>query len=135
MFEDAPVEIRVPSSDEALGRTLDLLASEITSVRALVVGDRSGLPIASTFRSPTSLATTAMATLALSAASKVTSSLNLPDPDDILIEAGAWGILVRLLGNGFTLTSVFSLDENLGLVRLAMRARGREIREILDEMA
>jgi predicted regulator of Ras-like GTPase activity (Roadblock/LC7/MglB family) len=76
-----------------------------------------------------------MATLALSAATKVTSSLNLPDPDDILIEAGTWRVLVRLLGNGFTLTSVFSLDENLGLVTLAMEARGREIRGILNEMA
>jgi predicted regulator of Ras-like GTPase activity (Roadblock/LC7/MglB family) len=132
---ESPVETHRLSSDEALARTLDLLANEITSVRALVVGDRSGLPIASTFRSPNSMTTTAMATLALSAATKVTSSLNLPDPEDILIEAGTWRVLVRLLGNGVTLTSVFSSDENLGLVKLAMQARGREIREILDEMA
>lgn len=130
----SPAERAALSLDEALSRNLDLLAGEITSVRALVVGDRSGLPIASSFRSPTSLTTTAMATLALNAATKVTSSLNLPDPEDILIEAGGWRVLVRLLGNGFTLTSVFSSDENLGLVKLAMEARGREIREILDEM-
>lgn len=132
---EAPVEFKTLSSDEALGQALDLLATEIPSVRALVVGDRSGLPIASTFRSPTSMTTTAMATLAFSAASKVTSSLNLPEPDDILIEAGGWRVLVRLLGNGFTLTSVFSTDENLGFVKLAMQARGREIRDLLDEMA
>lgn len=131
---DAPVEFKRLSSDEALGQALDLLATEIPSVRALVVGDRSGLPIASTFRSPTSMTTTAMATLALSAATKVTSSLNLPNPDDILIEAGGWRVLVRLLGNGFTLTCVFSTDENLGLVKLAMQARGREIRDLLDEL-
>jgi predicted regulator of Ras-like GTPase activity (Roadblock/LC7/MglB family) len=129
-----PVVTPTLSLDEALGRTLDLLENEITSVRALVIGDRSGLPIASTFRSPTSLTTTAMATLVLSAATKVTSSLNLPNPEDVLIEAGGWRVLVRLLGNGFTLTSVFSSDENLGLVKLAMEARGREIRELLDEM-
>jgi predicted regulator of Ras-like GTPase activity (Roadblock/LC7/MglB family) len=128
------VETRPLSADEALGQTLDRLANEISSVRAIVIGDRSGLPIASTFRSPTSLTTTAMATLALSAATKVTSSLNLPDPEDVLIEAGGWRVLVRLLGNGFTLTSVFSSDENLGLVKLAMEARGRDIRETLDEM-
>lgn len=122
------------SSDEALSQTLDSLANEIPSVRALVIGDRSGLPIASTFRSPTSLTTTAMATLALSAATKVTSSLNLPDPEDVLIEAGGWRVLVHRLGNGFTLTSVFSSDENLGLVKLAMEGRGREIQEILEEM-
>jgi predicted regulator of Ras-like GTPase activity (Roadblock/LC7/MglB family) len=132
---DAPVEFRRLSADEALGQALDLLATEIPSVRALVLGDRSGLPIASTFRSPTSMTTTAMATLALSAATKVTSSLNLPNPEDILIEAGGWRVLVRLLGNGFTLTSVFSSDENLGFVKLAMQSRGREIRDLLDAMA
>ena len=132
---EALVDFKTLSSDERLGQALDLLATEIPSVRALVLGDGSGLPIASTFRSPTSMTTTAMATLALSAATKVTSSLNLPDPDDILIEAGGWRVLVRLLGNGFTLTSVFSTDENLGLVKLAMQARGREIRDLLDELA
>ena len=131
---EALVEFKTLSSDEGLGQALDLLATEIPSVGPLVVGDRRGLPIASTFRSPTSMTTTAMATLALSAATKVTSSLNLPEPDGILIEAGGRRVLVRLLGNGFTLTSVFSTDENLGLVKLAMQARGREIRDPLDEL-
>ena len=132
---DDPIELNVLTSDAALGKCLEALAEEIGGVRALVVGDRSGLPIVSTFRGPSSMTTTAMATLALSAATKVTSSLNLPEPDDILIEAGGWRILVQLLGNGFTLTCVLPADENLGLVKLAMQARGREIREILDEMA
>lgn len=132
---EAPIELRALSPDEALGQALDLLANDIPSVQALVLGDRSGLPIASTFRSPTSMTTTAMATLALSAATRVTSSLTLPDPDDILIEAGGWRVLVRLLGNGFTLTSVFSIDENLGFVKMAMQSRGREIRDLLDAMA
>ena len=71
---------------------------------------------------------------ALSAATKVTSSLNLPEPEDILIEAGGWRVLVQLLGNGLTLTCVLPADENLGLVKLAMQARGREIREIIDDI-
>src|SRR5438093_816209 len=86
------------------------------------------------FRGPASMTMTAMATLAMSAATKVTSSLNLPEPDDILIEAGGWRVLVQLLGNGFTLTCVLPADENLGLVKLAMQARGREIREIIDDI-
>src|SRR2546428_143280 len=120
--------------DAALVRVLASPASEIGGVRALVVGDRSGLPIVSTCRGSASMTTTAMATLALSAATKVTSSLNLPEPDDILIEAGGWRVLVQLLGNGFTLTCVLPADENLGLVKLAMQARGREIREIIDDI-
>jgi len=128
------IEVTMRSSDEALGHVLESLATEIGGVRALVVGDRSGLPIVSTFRGPASMTTTAMATLAMSAATKVTSSLNLPEPDDVLIEAGGWRVLVQLLGNGFTLTCVLPADENLGLVKLAMKARGREIREIIDEI-
>ena len=129
-----PTEVTMRSSDEALVHVLESLADEIGGVRALVVGDRSGLPIVSTFRGPASMTTTAMATLAMSAATKVTSSLNLPEPDDILIEAGGWRVLVQLLGNGFTLTCVLPADENLGLVKLAMQARGREIREIIDDI-
>jgi predicted regulator of Ras-like GTPase activity (Roadblock/LC7/MglB family) len=132
---EVPVEASRRSADEALLHVLESLEDEIGGVRALVVGDRSGLPIVSTFRGPTSMTTTAMATLAMSAATKVTSSLNLPEPDDILIEAGGWRVLVQLLGNGFTLTCVLPADENLGLVKLAMQARGREIREIIDEIA
>jgi len=129
-----PTKATMRSSDEALVHVLESLADEIGGVRALVVGDRSGLPIVSTFRGPASMTTTAMATLAMSAATKVTSSLNLPEPDDILIEAGGWRVLVQLLGNGFTLTCVLPADENLGLVKLAMQARGREIREIIDDI-
>jgi len=129
-----PTGASLRSSDQALVHVLESLADEIGGVRALVVGDRSGLPIVSTFRGPASMTMTAMATLALSAATKVTSSLNLPEPDDILIEAGGWRVLVQLLGNGLTLTCVLPADENLGLVKLAMQARGREIREIIDDI-
>jgi predicted regulator of Ras-like GTPase activity (Roadblock/LC7/MglB family) len=131
---DGSIDFQALASDGGLTQALESLASEIGGVRALVVGDRSGLPIVSTFRGSTSMTTTAMATLALSAATKVTSSLNLPDPDDILIEAGGWSVLVQLLGGGYTLTCVLPADENLGLVKLAMKSRGREIREILDEL-
>lgn len=131
---DVPVDVDGRSLDRALVQALESLANEIGGVRAAVVGDRSGLPIVSTFRGPSSMTTTAMATLALSAATKVTSSLNLPEPDDILIEAGGWRVIVQLLGNGFTLTCVLPADGNLGLVKLAMQARGREIRELLDEL-
>src|SRR5256885_3884639 len=125
---DLPVNARMRSSDEALVHVLESLAEEIGGVRALVVGDRSGLPIVSTFRGPASMTTTAMATLVLSAATKVTSSLNLPEPDDILIEAGGWRVLVHLPGHGLPLTCVPPPDENPGLLELAPQAPGREIR-------
>jgi predicted regulator of Ras-like GTPase activity (Roadblock/LC7/MglB family) len=134
LIVDPPVDVDGRSLDRSLVQALETLANEIGGVRAAVVGDRSGLPIVSTFRGPSSMTTTAMATLALSAATKVTSSLNLPEPDDILIEAGGWRVIVQLLGNGFTLTCVLPAEGNLGLVKLAMQSRGREIRELLDEL-
>jgi predicted regulator of Ras-like GTPase activity (Roadblock/LC7/MglB family) len=134
LMVDPLVDVDGHSLDRALVEALETLANEVGGVRAAVVGDRSGLPIVSTFRGPSSMTTTAMATLALSAATKVTSSLNLPEPDDILIEAGGWRVIVQLLGNGFTLTCVLPAEGNLGLVKLAMQARGREIRELLDEL-
>ena len=134
LIVDPPVDVDGRSLDRALVQALETLANEIGGVRAAVVGDRSGLPIVSTFRGPSAMTTTAMATLALSAATKVTSSLNLPEPDDILIEAGGWRVIVQLLGNGFTLTCVLPAEGNLGLVKLAMQSRGREIRELLDEL-
>jgi predicted regulator of Ras-like GTPase activity (Roadblock/LC7/MglB family) len=134
LIVDPPVDVDGRSLYRSLVQALETLANEIGGVRAAVVGDRSGLPIVSTFRGPSSMTTTAMATLALSAATKVTSSLNLPEPDDILIEAGGWRVIVQLLGNGFTLTCVLPAEGNLGLVKLAMQSRGREIRELLDEL-
>src|SRR5207253_11083973 len=101
---DGSIDPNSISTDRGLARTLQSLASEIGGVRALVVGDRAGLPIVSTFRGPTSLTTTAMATLAMSAATKVTSSLNLPEPDDILIEAGGWPVPGQPPGSGINLT-------------------------------
>src|SRR5207237_10652914 len=85
-----PTKATMRSSDEALVQVLESLADEIGGVRALVVGDRSGLPILSNFRGPASMTTTAMATLAMSAATKVTTSLNTPDPDHCLIRSRVW---------------------------------------------
>jgi len=56
-----PTEATLRSSDEALVHVLESLADEVGRVRALVVGDQSGLPIVSTFRRPASMTTTAMA--------------------------------------------------------------------------
>src|SRR5256886_10838721 len=121
---DVPVNARMRSSDEALVHVLESLASEIGGVRALVVGDRSGLPIVSTFRGSASMTTTAMATLALSAATKVTSSLNLPEPDDILIEAGGWRGPLPLLRQRFTPTSALPPGWDPRPLELPMPAPG-----------
>src|SRR2546430_12759674 len=72
-----PTEVTIRSSDEALVHVLESLAEEIGGVRALVVGDRSGLPIVSTLRGPAPMTTTPLASLAMVAPPKRTSSPNL----------------------------------------------------------
>jgi len=53
------------------------------------------------------MAATAMASLTLSAANRVTTNLGLPKPTDVLIEAGDATVVVQCLGGGFTLSAVF----------------------------
>jgi len=120
--------------DALLAEILARIAREFPEIRAVVLGDRSGLPITSTFRGPSTLRTTAMATLALGAATKVTESLGLPSPEDILIEAGPWTVLVSSLGDGFTLAAVVSSGAAVSRLRTAMRGFGREIRWTLERI-
>src|SRR5213078_4995637 len=47
---DGSIDLNSISTDGGLTQTLESLAAEIGGVRALVVGDRAGLPIVSTFR-------------------------------------------------------------------------------------
>lgn len=121
--------------DALLGEILAVIAGEFPEIGALVLGDRSGLPIASTFRGPSSLRTTAMATLTLSAAMKVTDSLSLPGADGIAIEAGAWTVLVRSLGDGFTLSAVVSAEGDTNRIKARMRSCSYEILSILAQIA
>jgi len=124
----------IEAPDVRLRQVLEGLAKEVSGLRALVVGDRSGLPIASVGRGPKTLAATAMATLALSAAEKVTSALGLPAPRGIVIEADPWVVLVQSLGNGFTLLSVFPTTKDLEATRDAIIEGAVVVRELLDEM-
>ena len=118
--------------DARLESILAEMAQEIEGTKALVIGDASGLPVASVIRGRKTLATTAMATLALTAATKVTASLGLDAPDDILIEAGPWLVVVKPLGNGFTLCGVFPGGGNLRIVRISMLEHAMEICELLE---
>ena len=124
----------IEAPDVRLRQVLEGLAKEVSGLRALVVGDRSGLPIASVGRGPKILAATAMATLTLSAAEKVTCALGLPAPRGIVIEADPWVVLVQSLGNGFTLLSVFPTTKDLEATRDAIIEGAVVVRELLDEM-
>ena len=114
---------------------LEGLAWRVDGLRAAVVGDPNGLPVASLARGETSLAATAMATMILYAAENVASNLGLAGHKDVLIEGGGWKVLVRSLGGGFTLLGVLDGTVNLGLVRLEIERSTPEMRALLDELA
>lgn len=120
--------------DARIEAILAEMSREVEGMKALVIADASGLPVASAFRGTKTLATTAMATLALNAASKVTVSLGLGAPDDILIEAGHWLIIVKPLGRGFTLCGVFPAGERLRAARVSMLEHATEISELLEDL-
>ncbi len=125
--------IVVEAPDVRLRYVLEPLAIGVKGLRSLVVGDRSGLPIAWVGRGPKTLAATAMATRTLSAAQKVTTALDLPSPEAMRIEAGPWLVLVQSLGSGFTLSSVFPASADVAVTRDATTEGARMVRELPDE--
>ena len=126
---------RVSLSPEVrLQQILEALALAIPGSRSLAVGDPNGLPVVSLDRGPNTMAATAMATLAITAAKNVCVTLGLEHAEDVLIESRGWKVLVQSLGNGFTFLVVLEASVNLGLVKIEVERLCKELREVLDEM-
>lgn len=119
---------------EQLQRILERIADEVEGIRTVVVGDRSGLPIASLVQGQATMSATAMATMVLTAARNVATNMGLEELVDVLIEGKAWTIVVRSLGEGFTMLLLVDGDANLGLVKIQTERRANEIREVLEEL-
>lgn len=103
---------------------------DIPGCRSLVIGDPNGLPVAAVGKGD-SPRTTAMATLAFSAATRAMEGLGLQRPSQILIEAGEWAVLVLSLGGGFTLFAVVPADGDRALAKAVLAGRGQELRGLL----
>jgi len=128
------VELIESHSAARLQGLLDSFAREIEGIRAVVVGDPKGLPVASLVRGPNAMATTAMATLLLSAARNVATSLELAGISDMILEGKGWLILLRPLGENFTLLVLAGEDVNLGLLKLQAERRASEAWQLIEEM-
>lgn len=122
----------VMTPDGRLVEILEEISAQVYGVHAIVIGDRNGLPIASSLRGRPSMAATAMATLAMTAAGKITQSLSLPNPEDIAIHAGAWNVVILSLGDGCTLAAVSGPKTEPASLGWIMRLHAQEIRELLD---
>jgi len=103
-------------------------------MRVNSIGDHNGLPIASSMRGRPSRTATAMAILAVNAAGKITESLALPKPDDIIIRAGTWCVVIQSLGNGCTFAAVGGPGTDPSSLSWSMRLHAEEIRDLLDDM-
>jgi len=128
------VAMEAPSTALRLQGLLDSLSREVEGIRAIVVGDGRGLPVASLVRGKKAMATTAMSTLLMSAAKNVVSSLELTEMKDLLVEGEGWIILLRSLGAGFTLLCLADETTNIGLLKLVADRRSAEVRELLEEL-
>ncbi len=125
-------ETSASSAESELQSVLRNLAKELEGTQTLVVGDRNALPIVSIHRGPATLAATASATMLLAAARNVASTSALSPLKDILLEGADYKVLVRSIGNGFTLLAVLVGDVNPGMAKLLMAHKAREIGELLE---
>ena len=78
------------------------------------------------------MAATAIATMVLAAARNVASNLALSPLEDVLLEGADCKVLVRSIGNGFTLLAVLVGDVNLGMAKLLIAHKAREIGDLLE---
>jgi len=128
------VGMEAPTTAFRLQGLLDAFSREVEGIRVIVVGDARGLPVASLVRGKKAMATTAMSTLLMSAAKNMVSSLELTDMKDLLVEGESWVILLRSLGEGFTLLCLADETTNIGMLKLLADRRAAEVRELLEEL-
>ncbi len=126
------VQVKSDRPAVLLRKTLEQVVRDAEGITALAISDPNGLPVDSLIRGSQAIAATAMATMALTAANKIMSSLSLDSPEDVLIEGGSHNVLVLSLGKGFSLLAVFQSSANLGYIKLCLSGRAQELRELLD---
>jgi predicted regulator of Ras-like GTPase activity (Roadblock/LC7/MglB family) len=108
------------------------LHRSLQGIVAIGLSDANGLPVA--FFGPTAEreASTAMATLLLSAAQRATQALGLPGVRDVVIDADGFNVLVHPVGKRFTLVVIAGHTSDIGRVKLLAGTCGDDIRIALE---
>lgn len=114
---------------------LESAQREDPSVMGLLLADRSGLPIADSFRQTMDLmAVSAMSTLILQSARTVFDNLKLKGGTCVILHGEDSVILVRSVTTDLSLIMLADRDANLGLLSLRVEKVGREIESVLTEV-
>ncbi|MFQ5838786.1 MAG: roadblock/LC7 domain-containing protein [Thermoplasmata archaeon] len=119
-------------------RLISILESaqrENPSVMGLVLADRSGLPVADSFRETMDLmAVSAMSTLILRSAKTVFENLRLKEGGSVILEGEDSVILVRGLTSDLSLILLADGDANIGLLNIQIDKVGQALELLLAEM-
>jgi predicted regulator of Ras-like GTPase activity (Roadblock/LC7/MglB family) len=99
---------------------------------AIGLADAQGLPIAFLGPSVEKDAATAMSTLVVSAAARAAKFLGLPSVREVTIDATGFTMLVRPIGDRFTLLAILDSDTNIGYAKLVLQTCSDDIRIALE---
>jgi predicted regulator of Ras-like GTPase activity (Roadblock/LC7/MglB family) len=111
---------------------LGRLGKSVSGLTAVGLADANGLAVA--FSGPTREreAATAMATLLVGAAQRAADILKLPRVRELVIDAERFEVLVRPVGERFTLIAILNGGTNLGLARLLIQSCSDDLRIAMD---
>jgi predicted regulator of Ras-like GTPase activity (Roadblock/LC7/MglB family) len=120
------------SLDHQIAAILERLQTSVSGLAAVGLSDANGLPVA--FFGPTreKAAAAAMATLLVSAAQKAADVLSLPQVREVLIDADRFQVLIRPVGERFTIVAILNGGSNLGLARLLIQSSSDDLRIAMD---
>ncbi len=118
--------------DRRIASIFERLRKSLSGLAAIGLADANGLPVA--FSGPTreKAAATAMAALLVSAAQRAADILTLPKVRELVIDADRFEVLVRPIGDRFTLVAILNGDANLGLARLLIQTCSDDLQIAMD---
>jgi len=128
------MESSVASIGQSVTSTFKNAGRLLGSLVAVGLADAQGLPIAFVGPSAERESATAMATLVVSAAGDAAKFLGLPPVREVMIDATGFIVLVRPIGDRFTLLAILDSDTNVGYAKLVLQTCSDDIQIALESV-
>jgi len=128
------MESSVASIGQSVTSTFKNAERLLSSLVAVGLADAQGLPIAFVGPSAERESATAMATLVVSAAGDAAKFLGLPPVREVMIDATGFIVLVRPIGDRFTLLAILDSDTNAGYAKLVLQTCSDDIQIALESV-